>query len=233
MGGSIMETGWDIGSFSFFLPVTFIVIVIAVLAAVIARRNVPNGSSLFSPGRLVECYVYTVLLVSMIIASAGIADLVRAGLARKMGLESSYRPTPVWDENREKIAEPKYELDQKSPRRDLISGSAELGVGLLLGVSHIIALRRTRQGESLTASPVYRVFLVAGLVIYTTAVLIYAVGSINDLLLFRYVGQPPLRSWVERPLPGDQIARLLAFVPFWSFLVGRVFRDAKSRAATA
>jgi len=228
-----METGWDMGSFGFFLPVTFVVIVIAVVAAVFSKRNVPNGTSLFSPGRLVESYVYTVLLVSMFLASAGFADLVRAGLGHKLSLEYSYRPSPVWDENREKNAEPKYEMDQKAPRRDLISGSAELGVGLLLGLFHFFSLRRSRRDESFTASPVYRIFLVAGLVIYTTAVLIYAVGSIKDLLLYRYVGEPPLRSWYERPLPGDQIAGLLGFVPFWGFLVSRVFRDARSRTATA
>jgi len=227
-----MQVGWDIGSVGFFLPVTFIVILFAILAAVLAKRSGSNGTSLFSPGRLVEIYVYTVLLVSILLASAGIADLVRAGLARKMGLESSYRPTPVWDDNREKNAESKYEMDQKAPRRDFISGSAELGVGLLLGLSHLVGLRRIRQGEKLSASPVYRVFLVAGLVIYTTAVLIYAVGSIKDLLLYRYVGVPPMRSWYERPLPGDQIAGFMGFLPFWGFLVARVFRDGRSRTAT-
>jgi hypothetical protein len=228
-----METGWDIGSFGFFLPVTLIVIVIAALAAVLSRRNLPNGTSLFSPGRLVESYVYTVLLVSMFLASAGFADLVRAGLGRKLGLEYSYRPSPVWDESREKNAEPKYEMDQKAPRRDFISGSAELGVGLVLGLFHLFGLRRSKRDESITSSPVYRIFLVAGLVIYTTAVLIYAVGSIKDLLLYRYVGAPPMRSWYERPLPGDQIAGLLGFVPFWGFLVARVFSDAKNRPAAA
>jgi hypothetical protein len=80
------------------------------------------------------------------------------------------------------------------------------------------------------ASPLYRLFLIVGLIIYTTATLAYAVGAVSDFLVFHYAGSPPPREWYDRPLPGHQIAGLIGFLPLWALLVIRLFRFAQPRS---
>jgi hypothetical protein len=91
-------------------------------------------------------------------------------------------------------------------------------------------LRRLGRSEPLTSSPVYRLFLIIGLVIYTTAVLVYAVGTVRDLLLYRYGEVPAVSRWYARPVPGDEAAGLAGFLPFWVYLVARLLRYAHPRA---
>jgi hypothetical protein len=221
----VMYSSWGLA----ILPLIVLVLLI-VLAAVFTRRSLPDGTALLTPRRLVEGYVYTVVLVTMLLVSSGLGDLVKAGIARRYGVESSYRPQPVYDENHKVGETPKYEYDAKGMRRDVFSGSAYLGVGLLIGMLHLLGLRRLARTEAAIASPVYRLFLIFGLVIYTVAVLTYAVGSMRDILLFRYIPSPPPRDWYDRPVPGEQIAGLVAFLPFWGILVGRLFRLARPHA---
>jgi|SRR5712692_6799019 len=208
---------------------------LVVLAVILARRSLANGAALLTPRRLVEGYLFSVFLVTMLLASSGIADLTRAAIARMTGLEVSYRPQPVFDESRKSdepqpLFKPKYEYDSKAPRRDYLSGSAYLSVGIILGMLHLLALRRLGRSESLASSPVYRLFLIIGLVIYTIAVLVFAVGSVRDLLLYRYAELPPVSLWYERPVPGDEAAGLAGYLPFWGYLVARFLRYAQPHA---
>src|SRR5216684_67698 len=151
------------------LPLLFLVLLI-VLVVVFTRRSLPDGTALLTPRRLVEGYVYTVVLVTMLLVSSGLGDVVKAGIARRYGVESSYRPQPVYDENHKVGETPKFEYDAKGMRRDVLSGSASLAVGLLVGMLHLLGLRRLARTEAAIASPVYRLFLIFGLVIYTVAV---------------------------------------------------------------
>ncbi len=215
------------GLFISLVPTLFLVLLIA-LVVIFTRRTLADGTAALTPRRIVEGYVFTVVLVTMLLVSSGLADLARANIAHHAGLESSYHPEPVYDPNRKPGEEPRYEYDPKAPRRDLLSGSAQLGVGLVLGTLHLLGLRRLARTESFSLSPIYRLFLIVALVIYTSAVLIYAVGSLKDLLIFRYAPPPAkLQSWFERPIPGDQIAGLVGFLPLWILLVARVFRFAQ------
>lgn len=222
--------GWDLRSGLFSLLPIGVLAGIVVLAVVLARRRLANGAALLTPRRLVEGYLFTVFLVTMLLASSGIADLTRATIAKMTRLEVSYRPHAVFDESRKSDEKPKYEYDNKAPRRDYLSGSASLSVGIILGMLHLLALRRLGRSEPLASSPVYRLFLIIGLIIYTTAVLVYAVGSVRGWLLFRYVELPPTSSWYERPVPGDEAAGLAGFLPFWGFLVARLLRYAPPHA---
>ncbi len=210
-----------------------VLVLIIVLVILFTRRNLADGAALLTPRRLVEGYVFTVVLVAMMLVSFGLQDVVRAAIARGAGLESAYRPQPVYEPERKPNEEPKYEYDSKAPRRDLLSGAAQLGVGLVVGSLHLLGLRRLGRSEPLSLSPVYRLFLITGLVIYTTAVLVYSVASVKDLLIFRYIGPPPIREWYDRPVPGDQVAGLVGFLPLWGVLVVRLFRYAKPRSTTA
>ena len=222
--------GASSGAWGLAIVPLFVLVLIIVLVVVFTRRSLPDGTALLTPRRLVEGYVYTVLLVTMLLVSSGLGDLVKAGIARRYGVESSYRPQPVYNDTHKEGESPKYEYDAKALRRDVFSGSAYLGVGLLVGMLHLLGLRRLARTEAAVASPVYRLFLIFGLVIYTVAVLTYAVGSVKDILLFRYVPSPPARDWYERPVPGEQVAGLVAFLPFWGVLVGRLFRLARPHA---
>src|SRR5712692_3876156 len=77
----------------------FVLVLLIVLVVVFTRRSLPDGTALLTPRRLVEGYVYTVVLVTMLLVSSGLGDVVKAGIARRYGGESSYRPQPVYDEN--------------------------------------------------------------------------------------------------------------------------------------
>ncbi len=225
--------GWDLRFGGFLLLGIFVLLLVVIVVVAFTRRNLADGTVLLSPRRLVEGYVFTVVLVAMLLVSSGLADLVRSVIARFAGLEATYRPQPVYDEARKQNEPPKYEYDSKAPRRDLLSGSAELGVGLLIGMLHLFGLRRLGRTEPLAISPVYRLFLILGLIIYTTAVLGYSVGTVKDLLIFRYAGPPPPREWYDRPIPGDQVAGLVGFLPLWGLLVVRLFRYAQPRGTSS
>jgi len=219
--------GWDAGVFIF--PVAVLLVIVVLLVA-FTRRNLADGTAVLTPRRLVEGYIFTVVLVAMLLVSSGLSDLVQSGIARYAGIESSYRPSPVFDDDAKEAKKPKYEYDDKAPLRDLLSGSAQLGVGFIVGLLHLLGLRRLGRTEPLTASPVYRLFLIVGLVIYTVATLAYAVGTVSDLLVYRYVGAPATdRGWYDRPVPGEQIAGLIGFLPFWGLLVSRLFHYAQPR----
>jgi ABC-type Fe3+-siderophore transport system permease subunit len=222
--------GWDLEA-PFFVSFTLIILLLLLIVGVVVavtRRNLAD-SALLSPRRLVEGYIFTVVLVSMLLVSSGLGDLLKWAIARRAGIESTYRPQPVDDKDRKQTEEPRYEYNSKAPRRDLLSGVAQLGVGAVMGLLHLLGLRRLGRTEPLAVSPIYRVFLIAGLVIYTSAVLIYAVESVKDLLVFRYVGPPVAREWYDRPLPGAQIAGLIGYLPLWGVLVALLFRYARPR----
>ncbi len=210
-----------------FLPILVLLLLVA-LVVFFTRRTLANGTAALSPRRLVEGYIFTVLLVTMILTSTGLADLARPSIAHYFGIASSYRPEPVYDPNRKQGEEPKYDYDARAPRRDFLSGAAELSIGLVVGILHLMGLRRLGRAEPFSLSPVYRLFLIVGLVIYTSAVLLYAVGSVKDLLIYRYA-PPPInpQTWFERPIPGDQIAGMIGFLPLWVLMVARLFRYAK------
>ncbi len=219
----------DIGVSSYMIGLIPVLVLILLVVLVIAftKRSLPDGTSLLTPRRLVETYVYCVVLVSMLLVSSGIADLLKAGISRRYGIASTYLPQPVWDENRKNNEPPKYEYDERAPGRDLLSGSAQFGVGTLIGILHLLGLRRLGRTEPATASAIYRIFLIAGLIIYTCAVLVYAVGTVQDLLLYRYGGPPVRPDWYNRPIPGEKFAGLSGYLPFWGVLVERLFRFAK------
>ena len=220
--------GVQFSSLWFVVPLLVLLLVIAVVVA-FTRRSLANGATVLTPRRLVEGYVFTVVLVAMLLVSSGLSDMLRAGIARYTGLQVSYRPTPVYEESRKSSEEPKYEYDEKAPKRDLLTGTAQLGVGLIIGLLHLFGLRRLERTEPFITSPVYRVFLIVGLIIYTSAVLFFAVASVKDWLVYRYVELPPMRSWYERPVPGEQIAGLIGYLPMWGLLVSRLFRYARTK----
>ncbi|MGH9788319.1 MAG: hypothetical protein ACRD4U_06425, partial [Candidatus Acidiferrales bacterium] len=221
--------GFDLSSLMIPVSVVFILL-IAILVLAFTHRPLADGTAVLTPRRLVEGYVFTVVLAAMLLVSSGAGDLIRAGIADYAGLEASYRPTPVYDEKVENPRDVKWEYDSNAPRRDLLAGTAQLIIGLLVGILHLLGLRRLGRVEPLTASPVYRLFLIVGLVIYTTATLAYAVGSVKDYLLYRYVPLPSPQQWFQRPVPGEQIASLIGFLPLWGLLVLLLFRYARSRS---
>lgn len=211
-----------------------LVVLLGVVAAVVlfTRRNLADGATLLTPRRLVEGYIFTVLLVTMLLVSSGLADMVKARIAGYAGMESTYRPNPVYEPGRKLDQEPKIEYDAKAPRRDLLSGAAQFGMGAIIGLLHLFGLLRLSRNEPISPSPVYRLFLIVGLVIYTTAVIVFAVATVKDYLIYRYVGLPPMQSWYQRPVPGEQFAGLVAFLPFWGILVVRLFRYAQARGTS-
>lgn len=214
----------------FVVPIALIaLLLIVILVLAFTRRPLADGTAILTPRRLVEGYIFTVVVASMLLVSSGADDLIRAGIARYAGLEASYRPSPVYDEKLESRRDMKWEYDSNAPRRDLLTGTAQLTIGLLVGILHLLGLRRLGRVEPLTASPVYRLFLIVGLVIYTTATLSYAVGSVKHYLLYRYVPLPSPDQWYQRPVPGEQIAGLLGFLPLWGLLVVFLFRYARGR----
>ncbi len=208
------------------IPILILVLLV-VLAVAFTRRSLPDGTSLLTPRRLVEGYIFSVVVVSMLLTSSGFGDILKAGLAHRYGLPFAYEQQPVWEEDHKAGEKPKYEYDSQAPKRDLLSGSAQLSVGILVGTLHLLGLRRLARTESLASSPVYKVFLITGLVIYTCAVLIYAVGSVQDLLVYRYGSAPPGPAWFNRPVPGEKIAGLLGFLPIWGVLVALLFGYAR------
>ncbi len=222
---------WDSYFTGFFLVPLIVLLVIIVLGIVFARRTLADGTAVLTPRRLVETYFFTVVLVAMLLVSSGLSDLVRYGISYYAGIESSYRPSPKYDRTQKTGEDVKYEYDLKAPQRDLLGGSAQLAVGILIGGLHLLGLQRMARTEPLTASPVYRLFLIVGLVIYTTATLIYAVTTVNDFLVYRYVGLPPIEEWMRRPVPGEQIAGLIGFLPLWIILVIRLMRYARAERA--
>ena len=220
--------GFDLSFLALIIAIVAILLVVNLVLA-FTRRPLADGTAILTPRRLVEGYIFTVVLAAMLLVSSGADDLIRAGIAQYAGLEASYRPSPVYGENVEKPRDMKWEYDSNAPKRDLISGSAQLAIGLLVGVLHLFGLRRLGRVEPLAASPVYRLFLIIALVIYTSATLVYAVGSIRHYLLYRYVPLPSPEQWFQRPVPGEQIAGLLGFLPLWGLLVVLLFRYAQSR----
>ncbi len=224
-----------IGFSSFWMSAIPILILLLLVVLVVAftRRGLADGAAALTPRRLVEAYIFCVVLISMILVSSGANDMIKAGLAHRYGLAFAYVQQPVWDENLKPGEKPKYEYDVRAPKRDLLSGTAQVSVGVIIGVLHLLGLRRLGRTESLTPSPVYRIFLIIGLVIYTSAVLIYAVGSIEDLLLYRYAGAPAGPPVYGGPIPGDKIAGLLGYAPLWGILVAGLFKYARTRVATA
>lgn len=221
----------DIGVSSYWVSLIPIAVIVLIIVLVVAftRRGLADGASLLTPRRLVEGYVFCVVLVSMILVSLGAGDILRAGFAHRYGLAFSYQEQPIWNENQKPGEQPKYEYDANAPRRDFLGGSAQLAVGILIGLLHLVGLRRLSRSEALSLSPVYRIFLIVGLVIYTCAVLIHAVGSVQDILIYRYGGASPAARWYNRPIPGDKLAGLVGYLPLWGLLVGLLFRYAGPR----
>lgn len=213
------------------IPVAVSGIIIALIVYTVKRKQGVSSEVSFMPRFILKIYLYFMILASIITFVGGLSFLLNGFLANQFGPEFSYRPeyvTPaveVVDANgKSKAVEPVYEIPAHAAERDIIRGLTMVMFGLLIGVIHVLVTRAVETKEERLHSPLYRLYVVIGLSVFTSGSLVSIPVGIYRTLSFQFIEQPATLDPYQRLVPGESIASAVAYLPFWIYFIWSLYK---------
>lgn len=214
------------------IPVAIVGILIALIVYTVKRKQGVSSEVSFTPRFILRIYLYFMVLASIITFVGGLSFLLNGFFANKFGSEFSYRPeyvTPaveVVDVNGEvkQPVEPTYEIPAYAAERDLIRGITMVLFGVLIGLIHVFVIRAVETKEERLHSPLYRLYVVIGLTVFTIGSLISIPVGIYRALSYQFITQPETLEPYQRLVPGESIASAVAYLPFWIYFIFSLYQ---------
>lgn len=213
------------------IPVAIVGIIVALIVYTVKKRQGVSSEVSFTPRFILKIYLYFMILASIITFVGGLSFLLNGFFANQFGPEFSYRPeyvtpaTEVIDANGNlKPIEPTYEIPAHAAERDIIRGLTMVMFGLLIGVIHVLVTRAVESKEERTHSPLYRLYVVIGLSVFTIGSLVSIPVGIYRALSYQFIEQPSTLDPYQRLVPGESIASAIAYLPFWIYFIWSLYK---------
>lgn len=213
------------------IPVAVIGIIVALIVYTVKKRQGVSSEVSFTPRFILKIYLYFMILASIITFVGGLSFLLNGFFANQFGPEFSYRPeyvTPaveVIDANgNPKPVEATYEIPAHAGERDIIRGLTMVMFGLLIGVIHVLVTRAVETKEERMNSPLYRLYVVIGLSVFTIGSLVSIPVGIYRALSYQFIEQPSTLDPYQRLVPGESIASAIAYLPFWILFIWSLYQ---------
>lgn len=229
------------------IPVAVVATVIALIVFAVKRKKGVESEVSFTPHFILKVYLYFMLLASTITFVAGASFVLNAGIASYHGEAFSYRPEYIASRTVPKTVEtletgesvpvyeePAYEIPAQSIDRDLIRGFTMVLFAALIGLIHAFVLKSVESKEERMQSPVYRLFVVLGLSIFTIGSLVAIPVGIYRTISYYVITQPDALEPYQRLVPGESLSSAIAYLPLWIYFMCLLYNLQKhSRAVTA
>lgn len=213
------------------IPVAILGIIIALIVYTVKKKQGVSSEVSFTPRFILKIYLYFMILASIITFVGGLSFLLNGFFAQQFGPEFSYRPEYVMPavEAFDASGSPKsipaeYEIPAHAAERDIIRGLTMVLFGLLIGIIHILVTRAVETKEERRHSPLYRLYVVIGLTVFTIGSLISIPVGIYRALSFQFIEQPETLEPYQRLVPGESIASAIAYLPFWIYFIWSLYQ---------
>lgn len=212
------------------IPVAILGIIIALIVYTVKKKQGVSSEVSFTPRFILKIYLYFMILASIVTFVGGLSFLLNGFFANQFGPEFSYRPeyvTPAVqavDANGEpKPVDVTYEIPAHAVERDIIRGITMVLFGILIGLIHVLVVRSVETKEERTHSPLYRLYVVMGLSIFTIGSLISIPVGIYKTLSFQLIEQPETLDPFQRLVPGESLSSAIAYLPFWIYFIWNLY----------
>lgn len=214
------------------IPVFILGVIIALIVYAVKKKQGLSSEVAFTPRFVLKMYVYFMLLASIVTFVAGLSFLLNGVFANQFGDEFSYRPEYVSTIRPEavdaqgnvKAIEPTYAIPEHSAERDIIRGITMVLFGLIIGVVHVLVARQVEDKKARLDSPLYRMYVVLGLSIFTLGGLISLPVGIYKTLSFQFIEQVPHLEPYQRLVPGESLSSAIAYLPFWIYFIWLLYK---------
>lgn len=212
------------------IPVFILGVIISLIVYAVKKKQLVNTEVAFTPHFILKIYVYFMILASIVVFVAGASFLLNGLFAKQVSESFSYRPeyvnVPVeLDANgNPKAIEPAYAIPAQSMERDLIRGLTMVGFGLVILIIHILVAHTVENEEERKRSPLYRIYIVIGLSIFTIGSLVSIPVGIYQTLSYFIITQPDNLDPYQRLVPGESLSSAIAYLPFWIYFIWALYR---------
>lgn len=221
------------------IPVFILGIIISLIVYAVKKKQLVNTEVAFTPRFILKIYVYFMMLASIVVFVAGASFLLNGLFAKQVGDAFSYRPeyvnvVPELDASgNPKYVEPTYAIPPQAMQRDLIRGITMVSFGLVILIVHILVAHSVESEEERKRSPLYRIYIVLGLSIFTIGSLISIPVGIYKTLSYYLISQPDSLDPYQRLVPGESLSSAIAYLPFWIYFIFALYKLQKEHKALA
>lgn len=217
------------------IPVFILGVIISLIVYAVKKKQLVSTEVAFTPHFILKIYVYFMILASIVVFVAGASFLLNGLFAKQVGDAFSYRPeyvnVPVELDatGNPKYVEPTYAIPPQAMQRDLIRGLTMVSFGLVILIIHILVAHSVESAEERKRSPLYRIYIVLGLSIFTIGSLISIPVGIYKTLSFYLISQPENLDPYQRLVPGESLSSAIAYLPFWVYFIWALYKLQKTQ----
>lgn len=212
------------------IPVFVVGVIIALIVYAVKRKQLVNTEVAFTPHFILKIYVYFMILASIVVFVAGASFLLNGIFAKQVGDAFSYRPEYVYEPvaidatGNPKSVEPSYSIPAQAMERDLIRGITMVSFGVVILIIHILVARAVESVQERKGSPLYRMYVVLGLSIFTIGSLVSIPVGIYKALSYFLIFQPGTLDPSRRLVPGESLSSAIAYLPFWVYFIWALYK---------
>lgn len=221
------------------IPVFILGVIISLIVYAVKKKQLTGSEVSFTPHFILKIYMYFMILASIVVFVAGASFLLNGLFAKQVSESFSYRPeyvnVPVeLDANgNPKNVQPTYAIPPQSMERDLIRGMTMVGFGLVILIIHILVAHSVENEEERKRSPLYRMYVVIGLSIFTVGSLVSIPVGIYQTLSYFLITQPDTLDPYQRLVPGESLSSAIAYLPFWMYFIWALYKLQKDHTVLA
>ena len=195
------------------IPIGVIMVMLAVIYYFVKKRNKEFHLHELS---IKIGYIWLVVLASIIMLAIGLTDIHQSWESFAFGDEFAYAPDyiPCKFPIEGDICDGKYVYDDLAAERGMVRGITLVTSALLLGGLHWAFGRKLK--DSPEAKPIYRAFIIIGLMIFGITSLIAIPMAVYTTVSYVMFGlETAIEHRGSADYPGSALATALAFTPIW------------------